>query len=49
MMNEVMKKILGLVLVGICFGAIKIATSYIGFAIIVLLLTLALYLIIGKD
>jgi hypothetical protein len=49
MMNEVMKKILGLVLVGICFGAIKIVGSYIGFAIIVLLLTLALYLIIGTD
>jgi len=48
-MNEVMKKILGLVLVGICFGAIKLATSYIGFTIIVLLLTLALYLIFGKD
>ena len=48
-MNEVMKKILGLVLVGICFGTIKLATSYIGFAIIVLLLTMALYLIIGTD
>lgn len=48
-MNEVMKKILGLVLIGICFGAIKLATGYIGFAIIVILLTGALYLIIGTD